>query len=75
MRLSPHLLVALAILPGSLAVDLKKSAIVSFDDGTPQSVVDAAMKSIVAAGGKITHKYSLIKYASLRSRWTYTYSC
>ncbi|KAM4059293.1 hypothetical protein HRG_007848 [Hirsutella rhossiliensis] len=61
MRLTHHLVVALAILPGSLAIDSKKSAIVSFDDGTPKSVIEEAKNSILRAGGKITHEYSLIK--------------
>ncbi|KAF2711001.1 hypothetical protein K504DRAFT_466028 [Pleomassaria siparia CBS 279.74] len=38
-----------------------KSVIISYPNDTPQSVVDEAMESIEKAGGKITHKYNIIK--------------
>ncbi|KND94321.1 hypothetical protein TOPH_01350 [Tolypocladium ophioglossoides CBS 100239] len=62
MRLFAHLVAALAVLPGTLAVDQKKSAIIWFDDpATPDSVINQAKESIIKAGGKITHVYSIIK--------------
>ncbi|GJN75119.1 hypothetical protein VFPFJ_06659 [Purpureocillium lilacinum] len=62
MRLFPQLVAALAILPGALAVDQKRSAIIWFDDpNTPDSVVNDAKASIVKGGGKITHVYTIIK--------------
>jgi len=39
----------------------QKAVIVSYPDETPNHVVDKAMGAIVAAGGKITHEYKLIK--------------
>lgn len=52
----------LAILPGALAVDQKKSVIVWFEDeSTPDSAINDAKQSILDAGGKITHIYTLIK--------------
>lgn len=62
MRLLPNLVIALAAVPAALAVDQKKSAIVWFDDpSTPDSIVNQARESIIKAGGKITHVYSIIK--------------
>ncbi|CAM1509264.1 Fc.00g030030.m01.CDS01 [Cosmosporella sp. VM-42] len=62
MRPFTYLAAALAILPGALAVDQKKSAIVWFeDDSTPDSVVNEAKNALIKAGGKITHVYSIIK--------------
>lgn len=62
MKLLLNLAIALAALPGSWAVDQKKSAIVYFEDpNTPDSVIDKAKDTIEQAGGKITHAYSLIK--------------
>lgn len=53
---------ALAVLPGALAVDQKKSAIIWFEnEHTPDSVVNEAKTAIIKAGGKITHVYSIIK--------------
>lgn len=63
MRLFAHLVAALAVLPGTLAVDQKKSAIIWFDDpATPDSVINQAKESIIKAGGKITHVYTIIKF-------------
>jgi hypothetical protein len=60
------LVAALAVVPGSLAVDQKKSAIIWFeDDRTPDSIVNEAKDSIIKAGGKITHVYKIIKYAPM----------
>lgn len=59
----------LAILPGALAVDQKKSVIVWFEDeSTPDSAINDAKQSILDAGGKITHIYTLIKYARRSQR-------
>lgn len=61
MRAFALLSAALAIVPGVFAT---KSAIVYFEDkNTPDSVIDQAKKDIVADGGKITHSYTIIKYA------------
>ncbi|KAK2873437.1 hypothetical protein FQN49_002378 [Arthroderma sp. PD_2] len=38
-----------------------KSIIVSYPQGTPDSVVQDAKKAITDAGGKITHEYTLIQ--------------
>lgn len=63
MRFLPFIAAALAVVPGALAVDQKKSAIVWFDDlSTPDSVVDEVKKCLTDAGGKITHMYTIIKY-------------
>ncbi|KAJ6441712.1 glutathione S-transferase [Purpureocillium lavendulum] len=62
MRLFPQIVAALAILPGSLAVDQKRSAIIWFEDpSTPDSVVNEAKDSIIKGGGKVTHVYTIIK--------------
>ncbi|KAF2792153.1 hypothetical protein K505DRAFT_308170 [Melanomma pulvis-pyrius CBS 109.77] len=45
----------------AMAVAPHKSVIISYPNDTPQSVVDDAMESIEKAGGKITHKYNIIK--------------
>ncbi|KFA64356.1 hypothetical protein S40285_02918 [Stachybotrys chlorohalonatus IBT 40285] len=53
---------ALALIPSALAVGQTKSAIVWFEDpSTPDSVINEAKNSIIAAGGKITHVYNIIK--------------
>ena len=62
MKPTSYVIAALAVLPGALAVDTKKSAIVWFDDpSTPDSVVDQAKEDMIKAGGKITHEFSIIK--------------
>ncbi|QUC16216.1 uncharacterized protein UV8b_00457 [Ustilaginoidea virens] len=61
MRLLPYLALVLGTLPPTIAVDQKKSAIIYFDDTVPDSILAEAKSSIVAAGGKITHHYTLIK--------------
>lgn len=60
MRPLAALVAALAAVPGTLAVDQKKSAIIWFEDPTtPDSVIDQAKESIVRAGGQITHVCSI----------------
>lgn len=67
MKFFPSIVAALAILPGALAVDQKKSAIIWFEDeATPDSVVADVKKSLIDAGGKITHVYSIIKYVGFQ---------
>ena len=62
MRPYALLATALALVPGVLGVDQSKSAIVWFDDpSTPDSVINEAKDSILKAGGKITHEYTIIK--------------
>ncbi|PWY78413.1 hypothetical protein BO94DRAFT_497593 [Aspergillus sclerotioniger CBS 115572] len=46
---------------GLLPLALAESILVTFPSGTPDSVVDGAKKSIVDAGGQITHEYTLLK--------------
>ncbi|EWG52753.1 hypothetical protein FVEG_11396 [Fusarium verticillioides 7600] len=62
MRFLPFVAAALAVVPGALAVDQKKSAIVWFEDeSTPDNIVDECKNALIKAGGKITHVYSIIK--------------
>ncbi|KJZ72031.1 hypothetical protein HIM_08592 [Hirsutella minnesotensis 3608] len=62
MKLLSLTIAALALLPGAIAVDQPKEVIIWFEDpNTPASVVDQARNSILKAGGKITHEYTLIK--------------
>ncbi|KYK54561.1 hypothetical protein DCS_06521 [Drechmeria coniospora] len=61
MRFLSHLVAALAIAPAALAVDLRKAAIVKFDDAAPDDFVKQVKDSIRTGGGIITHVYSLIK--------------
>ncbi|KAF5705520.1 hypothetical protein FGLOB1_7904 [Fusarium globosum] len=62
MRFLPFVAAALAVVPGALAVDQKKSAIVWFEDeSTPDSIVDECKNALIKAGAKITHVYSIIK--------------
>lgn len=49
---------ALLAAPFAAAVIPKKHYVVSFNNDTPQSVIDKAMKDVEASGGIITHKYS-----------------
>lgn len=65
MRFFPVLAAALAVAPGVFAVEQKKSAIVWFEDeSTPDSIVEECKDALKKAGGKITHVYSIIKYAN-----------
>lgn len=62
MKFFPSLIATLALVPSALAVDQTKSAIVWFEDSnTPDSVVNQVKDSIIQAGGKITHVYTIIK--------------
>jgi hypothetical protein len=61
MRPFGFLVAALALLPGALAVDESKSVIVWYEDHVGDAVIEQAKQAIVAAGGQITHVYSLIK--------------
>ncbi|KAM5433326.1 hypothetical protein McanMca71_004144 [Microsporum canis] len=53
-------LVLAALTPAIMAAQMK-SIIVSYPEGTPDSVIQKAKETIVEAGGKITHEYNLIK--------------
>jgi hypothetical protein len=65
MRFFPFIAAVLAVAPGVLAVEQKKSAIVWFEDeSTPDSIVEECKDALKKAGGKITHVYSIIKYAA-----------
>jgi hypothetical protein len=69
MKILHQLAAFLAVLPGAIAVDQKKSAIIYFDNpDTPDSIVDQARQRVIDAGGKITHVYSIIKYGICSSR-------
>jgi len=53
---------ALAFALGAFAVIApQKSVIVTYPNGTPDSVLNQAMDAIRQAGGAITHEYKLIK--------------
>ncbi|KAI1118109.1 hypothetical protein F5Y14DRAFT_447520 [Nemania sp. NC0429] len=56
---------ALAVTQGAFAVDIQKAIIMTFPQGTPDSVVGRAMEDIRKAGGTITHEYKLLKYEIL----------
>ncbi|KAJ5584125.1 uncharacterized protein N7459_003925 [Penicillium hispanicum] len=51
----------LSLLPLTLAANSLKSVIITFPKGTPSSVILQAKDSLKAAGGVITHEYSLIR--------------
>lgn len=62
MKFLSSLVVALAALPAALAMNQKMPAIVYFsEDSTPDSVIEKAKKTLIEAGGKITHTYTIIK--------------
>ena len=62
MKFLSSLVVALAALPAVLAMNQKMSAIVYFrEDSTPDSVIEKAKNTLIEAGGKITHSYTIIK--------------
>jgi hypothetical protein len=55
-----YLLVCLFAL-AVVAVAPQKAVIVTYPEGTPDSVMDQAKDAIRQAGGSITHEYKLIK--------------
>ncbi|KAK2624349.1 hypothetical protein QTJ16_006299 [Diplocarpon rosae] len=56
------ILSVLALVTTALAVESSSNpVIVLYPDNTPDSVIDEAMSAIRAAGGIITHQYSLIR--------------
>lgn len=71
MRLFSFFLAALTLFSSALAVDIQKSVIVSYPEGTPDSVLDQAKDAIRQAGGQITHEYTLIRYVGtvMASLW------
>jgi hypothetical protein len=54
------LFVALAVTALAVTVP-QKAVIVTYESGTPDSVLEKAKQAIKDAGGKITHEYNLIK--------------
>lgn len=50
---------AAAVVSGAIVP--QKAVIVTYPEGTPDSVMDQAMSAIKEAGGVITHEYKLIK--------------
>ncbi|KAI1196543.1 hypothetical protein F5X97DRAFT_325375 [Nemania serpens] len=61
MRFFTAAAAALAVTQGAFAVDIQKDIIMTFPQGTPDSVVSRAMEDIRKAGGTITHEYKLLK--------------
>uniref|UniRef100_A0A1Y1ND39 Inhibitor I9 domain-containing protein n=1 Tax=Photinus pyralis TaxID=7054 RepID=A0A1Y1ND39_PHOPY len=62
MKFLSSLVVALAALPAALAMNQKMPAIVYFSEpSTPEFVIEKAKKTLIEAGGKITHTYTIIK--------------
>jgi uncharacterized protein YabE (DUF348 family) len=55
-----YLLVCLFVL-AVVAVAPQKAVIVTYPEGTPDSVMDQAKDVIRQAGGTITHEYKLIR--------------
>ncbi|KAH8130744.1 hypothetical protein ACSS6W_006858 [Trichoderma asperelloides] len=52
---------ALSLFQLGFAVDQKKSAIIWFDNpATPAAIINQVKDSILKAGGKITHTYTII---------------
>ncbi|KAE8357662.1 hypothetical protein BDV27DRAFT_138919 [Aspergillus caelatus] len=45
---------------GCLSVSLANPIVVTYPKDTPPSVLENAMKSVIDAGGRITHKFQLI---------------
>lgn len=64
MRFFSTIVAALAVAQGALAVDVQKSIIVTFPEGTPEDVVTRAKDEIRQAGGVVTHDYKLFKCVS-----------
>lgn len=61
MKLSIVATLAAVLAVASGAVQPQKQVIVSYPDNTPDSVIEAAMHEIKAAGGVITHEYKIFK--------------
>ncbi|KAH8160620.1 hypothetical protein CIB48_g7622 [Xylaria polymorpha] len=61
MRFLNVVAAALAVTQGAFAVDIQKSIIMSFPQGTPDDVVNRAKEEVRKAGGTITHEYKLLK--------------
>lgn len=61
MKVSAILAAALTTAQAVYAVDVQKSVIVTYDEGTPDNIVRQAMDAIKSAGGIVTHEYKLIK--------------
>lgn len=60
---------ALSLFQLGSAADQKKSAIIWFDNpATPAAFMDQVKDSILKAGGRITHTYTIIKYVSMVRR-------
>lgn len=61
MKLSILASLATLLAVGAAVTQRQKQVIVSYPDGTPDSVVETAMNEIKAAGGYITHEYKIFK--------------
>ncbi|KAE8405245.1 hypothetical protein BDV37DRAFT_281916 [Aspergillus pseudonomiae] len=49
-----------ALLLGCLTLSLANPIVVTYPKDTPPSVLEDAMKSVISAGGHITHKFEII---------------
>lgn len=61
MKLSIIATLAAVLAIASGAVQPQKQVIVSYPENTPNSVIEAAMNEIKAAGGIITHEFKVFK--------------
>ncbi|GAB1313367.1 Inhibitor I9 domain-containing protein [Madurella fahalii] len=61
MKPFAFLLATLTLLSGATAVETQKSVLISYPPETPDSILDEAKKTIVDAGGSITHEYKIFK--------------
>jgi hypothetical protein len=61
MRLFSFLITAFTLLSGAIAVDIRKSVLITYPPETPDSVVTQAKQAIIDDGGIVTHEYTLIK--------------
>ncbi|MCJ1352645.1 MAG: hypothetical protein MMC33_002629 [Icmadophila ericetorum] len=61
MKLSLSLAAIITLLGLVAAHEPSKQVIVSYPQDTPDSVITQAMNALIAAGGIITHEYTLIK--------------
>jgi hypothetical protein len=61
MKLSIFATLAAVLTVASAAVQPQRQVVVSYPDDTPNSIIEAAMNEIKAAGGVITHEYKIFK--------------
>jgi hypothetical protein len=61
MKVSIFATLAAVLAIANATVPPQRQVIVSYPDSTPNSVIEAAMNEIKAAGGIITHEYKIFK--------------